>query len=198
METYGILQVQIPNPDLDFRNPDPNIHFWANLAWKIQSCPFFLKIGTHGIFMVLILIPTLVFWISDTKFIFGKIWTKKVKVVQFSWKLAHRVSRRCWFLFRHYFPQLPTLNPFLDKFGSKNSKLFILTKNWHTWYIEDADSYSDNSFLKCQPKSIFGQIWAEKVKAVCFVWKLAHTQIHTQYLEDVHSHFDISFLKFQT
>ena len=32
------------------------------------------------------------------------------------------------------------------------------------------------------PKSIFGQIWAEKVKAVCFAWKLAHihTHIHTQ------------------
>ena len=44
------------------------------------------------------------------------------------------------------------------------------------------------------PKSIFGQIWAEKVKAVCFAWKLAHTHMHAQYLEDV----DISFLKFQT
>ena len=129
----------------------PKIHFWANLGWKSQSFAFFLKIGTHGISMMLILIPTLVFWISDPKSIFGKIWTKKVKVVQFGWKLAHRVSRRCWFLFRHYFSQFPTLNPFLDKFGSKNSKLFILTKNWHTWYIEDADSYSDNSFLNCQP-----------------------------------------------
>ena len=77
------------------------------------------------------------------------------------------------------------LNPLLDKFEPKNSKLFILIENWHTWYIEDADSYSDNSFLNCQPKSIFGQIWAEKVKAVCFAWNLAHPHIHTQYLEDV-------------
>ena len=43
------------------------------------------------------------------------------------------------------------LNPFLDKFGPKNSKLFTVTENWHTWYIEDADSYSDNSFLNCEP-----------------------------------------------
>ena len=97
---------------------------------------------------MLILIPTLVLWISNPNFLFGQIWAKKVKVVQFGWKLAHRVSRRCWFLFRHYFSQFPTLNPFLDKFGPKNSKLFILTKNWHTWYIEDADSYSDNSFFE--------------------------------------------------
>ena len=124
--------MQILNPDLDFWNSDPKIHFWANLDWKSQSCPFFLKIGTHGILMMLIFIPTLVFWISNPKSIFGKIWTKKVKVVQFSWKLAHRVSRPCWFLFRHF----PTLNPFLEKLESKNSKLFILTKNWHMVYRE--------------------------------------------------------------
>ena len=143
--------MQISNPDLDFWNFDPKIYFWANLGRKNQSCLFFLKIDTIGIFTILILIPTLAFWISDPKSIFGEIWAKKVKVVQFGWKLAHRVSRQCWFLFQHYFSQFATLNPFLDKFGPRNSKLFILTKNWHTWYIEGADSYSDNKFLKCQP-----------------------------------------------
>ena len=133
---------------LKFRPQNP---FLGKFGPKIQSCSFWLKLGTHGISRMLILIPTLVFWISNPNFLFGQIWAKKVKVVQFGWKLAHRVSRQCWFLFRHYFSQFPTLNPFLDKFGSKNSKLFILTKNWHTWYIEDADSYSDNSFLNCQP-----------------------------------------------
>ena len=48
-------------------------------------------------------------------------------------------------------------------------------------------------FWISNPRSTFGQIWAEKVKAVCFAWKLAHTHTHAQYLEDV----DISFLKFQ-
>ena len=127
------------------------IHFWANLGRKNQSCLFFLKIGTYGILTMLILIPTLAFWISDPNSIFGKIWAKKVKVVKFGWKLTHRVSRQCWFLFRHYFSQFPTLNPFLDKFGPKNSKLINLTKNWHTWYIEDTDSYSVNISLNCQP-----------------------------------------------
>ena len=168
------------------------------MGQKSQSCLFCLKIGTHVISRLLILVPTSVFWISKPKSLFKQICTKKLKVVQFGWKLAHRVSWRCWFLFRHYFSQFRTLNPFLDKFGSKNSKLFILIEKWRTWYFQDADSYLDNSFLNCQPKSTFGPIWAEKVKAVCFAWKLAHTHMHTQYLEDVDSYFDISFLKFQT
>ena len=99
--THGILEVLIRNPDLDFWNSDPKIHFWANLGPKIQSCPFCLKIGTHGISRMLILIPTLVFWISNPNFLFGQIWAKKVKVVRFNWKLAHMISRGCWFLFQH-------------------------------------------------------------------------------------------------
>ena len=35
--THGILEVLIPNPDLDFWNSNPKIHFWANLGPKIQS-----------------------------------------------------------------------------------------------------------------------------------------------------------------
>ena len=81
--THGILEVLIPNPDLDFWNSDPKNHFWANLGPKIQSCPFCLKIGTHGISKMLILIPTLVFWISNPNFLFGQIWAKKFKVVCF-------------------------------------------------------------------------------------------------------------------
>ena len=88
----------------------------------------------------------------------------------------------------------------MDKFWSKNSKIFILTENWHTWYVENADSYSNNIFWIADLKSIFGQIWLKKskVKAVCLAWKLEPTCIHTQYLEDVDSYFDINFLKFQT
>ena len=146
--------MQIPNLDLHFWNSFSKIYFWANLGGKNQSCLFFLKIGTQGILTMLILIPTLAFWISDPKSIFGDIWGKNVKVVQFDWKLAHRVSRQYWLLFRHYFSQFPTLNPFLDKFRLKNSKLSILTKNWHTrpytQYLEGIDSYFDISFLKFQ------------------------------------------------
>ena len=81
--TRGILEVLIPNPDLDFWNSDLKIHFWANLDPKSQRCSFCLKIGTHGISRMLILIPTLVFWSSNFKFLLGQIWAKEVKVVCF-------------------------------------------------------------------------------------------------------------------
>ena len=66
--TRGILEVLIPNPDLDLQNSDPKIYFWANVGPKIQSCQFCLKIGTHGISRMLIVI---------------RIWAKKVKVIRF-------------------------------------------------------------------------------------------------------------------
>ena len=97
----SISRILIPNPDLDFWNFDPKIHFWANLYTKIQSCPFCLKIGTHGISRMLILIPILVLWISNFQFLFGQIWIKKFKVVRFVYKLTYMVSRGCWLLFQH-------------------------------------------------------------------------------------------------
>ena len=84
---YYLLEVLIPNPELDFWNSEPKIHFWANVSPKIQNCSFSLKIGTHGISRMLILIPTLVFWISNPYFLFWQIWAKTVKVVHFNWKL---------------------------------------------------------------------------------------------------------------
>ena len=114
---------------LDFR---PQIHFWQNLGQKSQSCPIWLKIGTQSVSTMLILIPTLFFSVSNPKSFFGQIWAKKFKVVHFDWKLAHMVYRGCWFLFRQYFFELPTLNPFFGKFGLKKSKLFVLPENWHT------------------------------------------------------------------
>ena len=44
--THGILELLIPNPDLDFRNSDPKIHFWANLSKSVLSeswCTQYLK-----------------------------------------------------------------------------------------------------------------------------------------------------------
>ena len=63
-------------------------------------------------------------------------------------------------------------------------------------------------FWISDPKSIFSENWSEKVKAICFTWKLArththtpthtHTHTHSHNLEDADSYFQISFLKFQT
>ena len=58
---------------------------WAispNLDGKIQSCQFWLKIGTHGLLEVLIL--HLHLEILTSKSIFGQIWVEKVKVVRFA------------------------------------------------------------------------------------------------------------------
>ena len=39
---------------------------------------------------------------------------------------------------------------------AKNSKLSVLTENWHTWYFGDADSrWSGLRFLKFQPRNQF-------------------------------------------
>ena len=56
--SHGILEVLIPNPDLDFWDSGTKIHFFANLGPKSQSCPFYLKIDTHGISRILIRIST--------------------------------------------------------------------------------------------------------------------------------------------
>ena len=69
---------------LDFWNSSPKIHFWENLGQKNQSCLFCLKTDTHGISRMLILIPTLVFWIVNPKSIFGQIWVFWQK----KWKLS--------------------------------------------------------------------------------------------------------------
>ena len=45
---HGILEVLIPNPDLNFWNSDPEINFWVNLGRKTKKFPFCLKIETLG------------------------------------------------------------------------------------------------------------------------------------------------------
>ena len=123
---------------------------WVNSGRKGQSCPFCLKIDTRDIWSMLILIPTLVFWTSKPRSICGKIWAEKVKVVHFGWKLAHSVSRRCLLIL--ILTLLFSASNFQSIFGQIwAEKLFILTENWHTWYIKDADSYFDISFLNSQP-----------------------------------------------
>ena len=67
---FGILKVFISNPDLDFWNSDPKIHFWGNFYLKIQSCLFCLKIGARNISMMLIPNPDLDFWNFDPKILF--------------------------------------------------------------------------------------------------------------------------------
>ena len=68
-------------------------------AEKIQSCLFFLKIGTHGILEVLIPNPWLDFWNSNPKIHFLANLQWKSQNCCFASKLTHLVPPGCWFLF---------------------------------------------------------------------------------------------------
>ena len=90
--THGILEVLILNPDLDFWNSEPKIHFWANLGPKIQSCPFCSKIGAHSISRTLI--PNLDFWSFDPKIHFWANLVPKSQSCPFCLKIgAHDISK---------------------------------------------------------------------------------------------------------
>ena len=71
------------------------------------------------------------------------------------------VSRVCWFLFRHYFSEFENLNLFLGKFGSKKSKLSILTENCLSRMLILIPTLLSSV---SNAKSIFGQTWEEKFK----------------------------------
>ena len=147
--THGILTMLILIPTYIFWISDPISIFGQIGCQKSQNCSFCLKIGTRVIWSWLILVPTLVLWISRPKFIFGQIWTEKLKAVQFSSNLAHRMSRRCWFLFRHFSVSNP--KSFFEQIWVENVKVVHFEWKLTHMDLEDADSYSNNSFLNYQP-----------------------------------------------
>ena len=92
--TQGILEVLILNPDLDFWNSDPKIHFWPNLGPKIHSCLFCLKTGAHSISGMLIPNPDLDFWHFDHKIYFWANLGPKTESCPFCLKIGtHSISR---------------------------------------------------------------------------------------------------------
>ena len=131
--------MQILNLELDFWHCDTKNHFWANFDQKSQSCLYCLKIGTQVISRFLILVRTLVPWMSKSKSIFGQIWAEKVKAVLFflkidkhahthteSWRILILISILvfskfkpkswgCWFLFSDYFSKISNLNLFSEQ-----------------------------------------------------------------------------------
>ena len=145
--THGILEVLIPNPDLDFWNSDPKIHFWANLGPKIQNCPFCLKIGAHSISRMLIPNPDLDFWNFDPKIYFWANLDPKIQSCPFCLRIGARSNSRMLISNPDVDFEILTLKSILGKSGPKKSKLSVLSKNWYTWYLKDADSYSNISFL---------------------------------------------------
>ena len=94
---------------------------------------------------------------------------------------------RLWFL--KFQPQ----NSFLSKFGSKNSKVFVLSENWCSQYLKDAVSKSGLGILKCRSQNPFlGKFWSKKSKLFVFPenW-------HAWHLDNADSYSNISFLNCQ-
>ena len=92
--THGILEVLIPNPDLDFWKSNPKIYFWANLDPKIQSSLFCLKIGAYSISRMLIPNPDLDFWNFEPKIQFRANLGQKSQSCSFCLKIGtHGISR---------------------------------------------------------------------------------------------------------
>ena len=98
-------------------------------------------------------------------------------------------SRGCWFLFQYLFSEFLNQNPFLGKFGLKKSKLSILPENWHTDYLEGADSYCDINFLIFQPRIHFWVNLGWKSQSSLFWLKIGtHTRTHTHTHTHTHAH----------
>ena len=144
-----------PNPDFDFWNSNPKIHFWANLGPKIQRCLFCLKIGAHSISRMQSPNPDLEFWNVDPKTHFWANFGRKSQSCSFFLKIGMHGILTMLIL-------IPTLvfwiaNP-KSIFGQIwTEKVKVVCFAWnlanlhiHTQYLEDVDSYSDISFLKYQ------------------------------------------------
>ena len=58
------------------------------------------------------------------------------------------------------------------KFGPKKSKLFVLSKIWHTWHLEDADSYFNICFLNFELTIQFWPNLGEKSQICQFCLKI--------------------------
>ena len=129
---------------------------------------------TQSMVRMLILIPRLIFSISNPKSIFRQILAEKVKIWFYDF-----ISPRSLTLLQ--FGALCTLCCvyvfWVCNIIGKRSKLFVLPENWQSM---SRIMILIPTLVLCisSPKCIFGEIWPEKVKAICFSWKLAHRHTH--------------------
>ena len=112
-----------------------------------------------------ILIPKLIFSISNPKSIFSQIWAEKVKIIMF--KILFPPDFLHHFNWGHYVPYVVFMFFELIILSKKKSKLFVLPENWQS-ILRIMLLIPTLVFWIPNPKSIFGEIWSEKVKAICF------------------------------
>ena len=80
----------------------------------------------------------------------------------------------------------------MGKFGSKKLKLSVLPENWHTCFLEGADSYSDISCLNFKTQIYFWASVGQKSQSCLFCLK---TDVHDP--EDTDSYAEINFVNFK-
>ena len=130
--------------------------FPTNVGRKTLSCPFWLKMGSHGMLEVLIANLGLDFKIANQNSFSDKFGLKKTKFPMLSenWYTYIGISRMLIFI----------------PIWVKKVKIGPCVWKWHSWYPNKGHSYSDIRFLwTSNQKFIFGQIWPKKVKVVHFV-----------------------------
>ena len=162
----------IPNLDLNFWNSHLKIHSWANLGPKIQSCPYYLKIGAHSVSRMLIPNPDLDFWNFDPKIHFWANLGQKTQSCQFCLKNGtHGISRMLILIPTLVF-WISNTNFFSGQIGAKKVKVVCVNWkkaqmiSWGCWFLFQHYFYecpSLNSFLgKSEPKkklSVFPENW---------------------------------------
>ena len=82
----------------------------------------------------------------------GKFKPKKVKIITFiiTFMIFFPPNRLHYCDLRHRVPYVVFMFCELVILQKKKSKMFVLPENWHTEYLEDADSYSEIGFLNFQ------------------------------------------------
>ena len=166
-----------------------------NLGQRIQSCPFWLKIGSNSILEGLIPNQDLYFWNSNPKIHFWPNLGPKRQSCPFRLKIGtHGISKMLILTATIVvFCNSDSKINCLGKFWPTKLKLSVLSKNWHTWYLKEANSYSDISFLKFRLQNSFlGKFGPKKAKL-----SVLSENWHTLYLKDADSYCNNSFLKFR-
>ena len=144
---------------------------------------FCLKIGTHSISRMLILIPTLVFLISNPKSIFGQIWAKKVKSCLFCMKIGTHGISKMMIIIDINFLNFKSYIYFWANLGQKSkSCLFCRTMGTQSM-ARMLILIPILIFSNSNPKSIFVQIWAKKVKIITFMILFSSNRLHYCNLE---------------
>ena len=167
-----------------------------NLGRKIQSCPFWLKIGSHGILEVLILNPDLDFRNSDHKIHYGASLGPNRQSCPFCLKIGtHGISRTLIFI-----PTLVSWNSdpkiyFWANLGPKNQSCPFSLKIGTHGLSRMLIFIPTLVFWISHPKIHFGENFGKKSCQSCPF--LSEKLPHMVSWEDANSYSKICFLNFQ-